>query len=426
LSLCRLRIVAAMVASLELVAVLAVGGCTRANPRARGSDLGAVAVGDGEAGANDGDGDADLGAGSDDAGVGSGVADLGNAGTDLAGSRADDGGIVAGGCGDGVRDPGEECDDGNRVNLDGCSRDCRFELVQRTTALALAGGSDADCAHNAIGNAMSADARFVLNTAFTTSVGNGGGFLVWFSDLHDPAGTVAQSPLTAALFTATPMTKAGYSGSADLDWWYAANPQGLGPGRIPTAQITGSLSKLGAVEIGPANLTLLFSLAGDYAPVTFSHLRITMRFDAASPPSLATGSAPPGHVAGEHLDPALTAVGKATNGVFCGNVSAFSLSQMSSPFSPAPLCPAYQSDLDWLVGGCLGSVGVSPIQPDQSDPTAPLAGDGPPYQLSLGGGTRVSSCRDKSGAVVDLTTCLKSAAYSSYFTFATDRVIVRE
>ena len=35
---------------------------------------------------------------------------------------------VVGGCGDGIEDPGEECDDGNTINDDGCSNECRLPV----------------------------------------------------------------------------------------------------------------------------------------------------------------------------------------------------------------------------------------------------------------------------------------------------------
>ena len=35
--------------------------------------------------------------------------------------------LACGCCGDGHLDPGEECDDGNRINGDGCSADCKIE-----------------------------------------------------------------------------------------------------------------------------------------------------------------------------------------------------------------------------------------------------------------------------------------------------------
>jgi len=39
-------------------------------------------------------------------------------------------------CGDGIRDPGEQCDDGNTVSGDGCSGDCRGRFAQMETPVA--------------------------------------------------------------------------------------------------------------------------------------------------------------------------------------------------------------------------------------------------------------------------------------------------
>src|SRR5512138_941673 len=57
------------------------------------------------------------------------------------------------GCGDGVVDPGEECDDGNLASGDGCSATCSVEhapgATYKTTAswslVDLATKTDADC-----------------------------------------------------------------------------------------------------------------------------------------------------------------------------------------------------------------------------------------------------------------------------------------
>jgi hypothetical protein len=81
-----------------------------------------------------------------------------------------------------------------------------------------------------------------------------------------------------------------------------------------------------------------------------------------------------------------------------------------------------------LVQGCSTFFGVvsviAPTQPDQVDAGAPAAGAGGPYRLSISGG-RVSRCADKRGAAVDLPTCLRAAAYSSFVSFTSDRVILK-
>ena len=53
-------------------------------------------------------------------------------------------------------------------------------------------------------------------------------------------------------------------------------------------------------------------------------------------------------------------------------------------------------------------------------------GKGAPYKLTADPNTHVvTGCTDKSGAAVNLAMCLDAAAYSSYFKFTTDRVIVK-
>ena len=45
--------------------------------------------------------------------------------------------------------------------------------------------------------------------------------------------------------------------------------------------------------------------------------------------------------------------------------------------------------------------------------------------VSASSGTRVDACADANGTPVDLAACLNSAAYSIFFKFATDRVILK-
>lgn len=64
---------------------------------------------------------------------------------------------------------------------------------------------------------------------------------------------------------------------------------------------------------------------------------------------------------------------------------------------------------------------------DAIDPSMPAAGAGPNYTFHTTGTKPpvVTSCTDSTGATVDLTTCENAAAYSAYFTFTTDRVIMK-
>jgi uncharacterized repeat protein (TIGR01451 family) len=62
-----------------------------------------------------------------------------------------DGGPI---CGDGVLDPGEECDDGNNVDGDGCSADCKIEYCGDGN---LDPGEECDDGNNVDGDGCSAD-----------------------------------------------------------------------------------------------------------------------------------------------------------------------------------------------------------------------------------------------------------------------------
>lgn len=122
-------------------------------------------------------------------------------------------------------------------------------------------------------------------------------------------------------------------------------------------------------------------------------------------------------------------------GKLCGNVTADSLNQVPVPMqllTGATACnegyTTANTFLDVLIGGCrvtFFNIQVINIrQPDQQDPTVADVGAGFPYTLTRDAATRkVNGCRDKNNTTVNLQMCLLDAAYSSYFKFATDRVI---
>ncbi len=191
------------------------------------------------------------------------------------------------------------------------------------------------------------------------------------------------------------------------------------------------------LNAGPGNLKLTLNLSGALTPLNLSAVRVRGTIGATSKPLSSTATTP-GHLAKENLDPALVSFASTTNGQLCGNVAALSLSKVPVPAAilsgGSVACnenySATNSLLDVLIGGCrvFGFItAVSKTQPDTSDPTAPLAGAGPKYTLSASSTTTkvVDTCKDKSGATVTLSTCLASAAYSSYFKFTTGRVIVK-
>lgn len=146
--------------------------------------------------------------------------------------------------------------------------------------------------------------------------------------------------------------------------------------------------------------------------------------DQAKPPvsPLTSTGGTPGHLASEHLAPALVSFASTGErndngaGKLCGNVTAASLDQVPVPLDlqmgGALACnqgyTASNSLLDVLVGGC----------------TVPQPGAGGPYTLQWTG-TNVTGCRDKNNMNVNLTDCLNAAAYSAFFKLAMGRVIVK-
>jgi hypothetical protein len=77
-------------------------------------------------------------------------------------------------CGNGIREAGEQCDDGNTTNLDGCSSTCQFEQDQRANALAFMGTTDSFCAKNTLGSAaLTSTALSQINSSLSTSIANG-------------------------------------------------------------------------------------------------------------------------------------------------------------------------------------------------------------------------------------------------------------
>jgi cysteine-rich repeat protein len=80
-------------------------------------------------------------------------------------------------CGDGVIDPGEHCDDGNKSNLDGCDSVCKYEMFTRLyDADIVKGNTPSFCSNtpaNRLGQALSSTAVSQLNTSLQTGITDG-------------------------------------------------------------------------------------------------------------------------------------------------------------------------------------------------------------------------------------------------------------
>jgi cysteine-rich repeat protein len=346
-------------------------------------------------------------------------------------------------CGDGFRDPAknEECDDGNLTKLDACDSACKFEQDQRVIGMKMQFVTDTYCTANALGGAIASVARSSFQSNLDASIKDGSvsALFTFNGDLAGASGAVTVGNLSGA----PPSNAPPYVGTSDLDWWYGPTLSTIDATRTPRAILSGTYT--GSVLNATGRLNLITSIGGAIASLAVSGAKITIPIGAASVPTTAAAAAPPGHVASEHLLPTLqsfaTAGGTATapTGQLCGNIAATSLDTTLPPVSLLPggenACIENYSSanrmIDILVGGCTVKViinitAIKKTQPDQVDPSAAVAGAGGPYLLVADANTkRVTSCKDKNGAVVALQTCLNAAAYSMSFKYATDRVIIK-
>jgi cysteine-rich repeat protein len=343
------------------------------------------------------------------------------------------------GCGNGKREGTEQCDDGNKLDLDGCSAACRFEQDHRITAAILQWVTDAHCQHNAFGAAIQPAARTTLQQSLTAGIKQGEmNVLFQWLQLDDLTGK-ADPAVTLGILSGAKAPGAGYDGTKDLDWWYKADPTTISKTRAPLAQLKGKLAG-GVMTVGPGSFTMPLVLAGVKASVKFSHGRISAPVGPPTKPLISSGGAP-GHLAGEHLDPTLRSFASAGGttagnaGRMCGRIGALSFSKVpvpqemiSGPGACAQGYTAANSMLDVMVGGCTVLLVVPAIkatQPDTEDPTATPAGAGPPYKLTAGAGKKVSGCLDKAAKPVGLNACLADAAYSAYMWYRSGRVIIK-
>jgi cysteine-rich repeat protein len=347
-------------------------------------------------------------------------------------------------CGDSVRDPAksEQCDDGNLVNLDGCDSACKFEQDQRAIALTTQYNTDTYCTVNALGRAIASAAQGTFQGDINSSIQDGS-LSALFKLVGDDTGQTGT--MNAGSMSGTPAASATYNGNSDMDWWYTVDPNSIDGQRNALAQLTGTYSG-GAVDM-TGTLNLIMNIGGALATLHVSSTKIHAAIGTpATVPAVSTG-APPGHVAAEHLSPTLTSyptmggTRAAPSAEMCGNISANSLANTSLPAvllaGGADACTeGYTTNnrmLDVFVNGCHTRVIVVTVavinatQPDQVDPAATPAGAGGPYTLSVDATTkRVNACKDKNNqAVPNLTQCLNAAAYSMFFKFATDRVIIK-
>jgi cysteine-rich repeat protein len=350
--------------------------------------------------------------------------------------------IAAAVCGNAIRETGEQCDDGNTVNLDGCDSKCQFEQEQRANSVSIQYSTSTFCPNNALGLSIGSGwvasiAQSTLSSDLTTSVNAGTTTIEWkFMGITDLTGTSQPSGLAIGTLSGAPAAApAGvtYDGGSDLDWWYTTAGSTIDGNRNPLS-LTPATFDAKVLKATNGSMIVTISLAGQASTLALSGVSIQANIGGVSTPTASTSGQTPGHLAGEHLDPAVQCFASMNNGLLCGNISAESLSQVPVPsaletgFAACTNMPNYNAMnhlLDVLVVGCKKGASaaiISPTQPDQLTPSAPA---GASYKFTADPTTHVVNGCTNNGVATPLATCLANAAYSGFFGFTSDRVIAK-
>lgn len=307
-----------------------------------------------------------------------------------------------------------------------------FEQDQRMTGFTLQPGKDAFATANALGAAFTSTAQSQLNSAIASQIADGSfTLLLEMPGLADPTGTNApgfQVGLVSGFPVLDTNNPTPYSGDADLDWWYTADPATVDASGRAEAQLAGSIAAQ-VFSAQASELTVAANPFGTIGDLRMSSAAMQAAVRSPAAPLESTNNFPPGHLPDEHISPTLVSFAAMTNGQWKGNISAASLAAM--PFNLSVSTDqgytSANSMLDLLVSGATTFNGfirlVNATQPDQADANMPVAGAGPPYTFTANSSHIVIACHDKNGAAVPLTNGLNAAAYSAYFKFTTDRVI---
>ncbi len=325
-------------------------------------------------------------------------------------------------CGNGIVESGEQCDDGGLLDLDGCTRTCRYEAIQRLDSLAIAGATAPSyCAvtTNAFGGAFSSQALPTVNGTLQDAVDTDQ--LILLLDLLglDDAAGQNDDDLEVGLLGATRDSEDPNPGG--LDDWYLVAEDLLDPNGMPVERLSpGSITAL-ELNAGPTTVSLPF-LDGGALTLRDGAVRALVSAAVSSPAPPPTALAP-GLMAFETLD------GSADG--LCGNATVGSLAVVPVPSVPCnaacsnsrsyvgcgggPVTTACHSLLDLLVGGCRTDLVVpNDCLIEVVEPTQPDVGVGanPPAVLTFG---------PSGGGINKVSFSEPDDAYSSWFTFTSER-----
>ncbi len=334
-------------------------------------------------------------------------------------------------CGDGIIEAGEQCDDGNLFDLDGCDSKCKYEVVARMTDVSIAGTvapAALGCTHtaNALGSkALTGTALGELNPTLTADIKAGTvNVVTQLIGLTDLTG-VTDTGFSIGVLDAIPDPAKGAWPAAGnpIDWWFLADPSTVSMG-LPTGLFMNATIANRNLTAGPSNVTLTLNLGGSLAPLTMLNAHMAGTVNGTPAPDV---PAPPPAALAAGLTVFQTITANGAGQGLCGDITVASLAQITVPAAlatgsttacsqgytacVAPMTPTSagstcNSLLDVLVNGCniFGFiVAVNATQPD-------VPAGATVQKLVIGANLKVTPAPTS-----DMD------AYSSYLTFTANR-----
>lgn len=183
-----------------------------------------------------------------------------------------------------------------------------FEQIQRINGLTMQFGTDTFATANAFGRAMTTILQPQLQSAVSSEISSGSTSLLFEMPGLADLGGVNDASFAMGVVSASPVGLAGnptaYSGNADLDWWYQANPADLDTNGVPKDQLAASISA-NQLTAGPGKISFTPNPVSATGFLTMSSAVIRAVIGASSAPLISTNQFPPGHLPDENLNPSL-------------------------------------------------------------------------------------------------------------------------
>jgi len=337
-------------------------------------------------------------------------------------------------CGNGVLESGEQCDDGNLFNLDGCSSACKYEVVARMTSVAIQSTlAPSFCTPNTnrLGRqSLTGTALGQINTPLQDGINAGTtNIMTQALGLDDLTGVADPNGLSLGVLSADlDPAKGAWPGNNPIDWWFLADHAALSSAGLPTNLLTNGALAARNLTAGPNDIDLTLVLGGVPALLRMRSSRLAATINGTPAPNV---PAPPPAQLAAGLTVFQTITGSGTGQGICGNVTVESLAQIPIPealttgFTACgnctgsksytycganqPVGPSCNSLLDALVGGCKVAAcfitAINALQPDVAGTDADID------TLTLGTGNKVPASQVTGN----------DDAYSTYMKFNANR-----